>query len=322
MALKALSYIALETSRMDEWHTLSTRLLGLQETDRSSTTAAYRMDNQRQRLMFTHGSREGKAVLGLECDSLQDLDTFARRIESRGLRVDRGSQAHIEQRQVGDLITFDDPQGNKLEICWKPVELSDPFVPGRPISGFLTGSLGMGHAVIHVQDANLLLPFYQDVLGFGLSDYGLQPYPVYFLHLNSRHHSLAMVGSGRTGLHHFMLELTHLDDVGQGYDLAQLEPDRVAYTLGRHSNDYMTSFYLKSPSDFLVEYGWGGRTIDPALWKPHETFDGPSFWGHDRLAFPPELRQRFRELCLDAAARGLRAQPELHSSNTNNGVQS
>ena len=76
-----------------------------------------------------------------------------------------------------------------------------------------------------------------------------------------------------------MVELLSLDDVGQGYDLAQLEEDRVAYTLGRHTNNHVVSFYSQSPSGFFVEYGWGGRVINPTRWQPHETFDGPSFWG-------------------------------------------
>jgi hypothetical protein len=69
----------------------------------------------------------------------------------------------------------------------------------------------------------------------------------------------------------------------------------------------MTSFYLKSPSGFFIEYGWGGRDIDVDTWKPHETFDGPTLWGHDRLFLPPEQRSEMRRMALDAAARGVRA---------------
>jgi hypothetical protein len=116
-----------------------------------------------------------------------------------------------------------------------------------------------------------------------------------------------MVGSGKQNLHHFMVEVCSLDDVGQDYDLAQLEERRVAYTLGRHTNDCMTSFYSHSPSGFFVEYGWGGRVIDPGAWQPHETHDGPSLWGHERLYMEPEQRARLREMRLSAAARGVRA---------------
>jgi 2,3-dihydroxybiphenyl 1,2-dioxygenase len=188
-----------------------------------------------------------------------------------------------------------------------PAVASDPFRPGRPLSGFRTGPLGMGHVVINVVDVEPLLPFYRDLLGFQVSDYGLTPYKLYFFHLNGRHHSFAMIGSGKTGLHHFMVELCSLDDVGQGYDLAELDAGRVAYTLGRHTNDHLTSFYTHSPSGFFVEYGWGGLVIDPATWQPHETFDGPSFWGHERLYLEPVLRTRLRNMRLSAAARGVRA---------------
>jgi len=103
-----------------------------------------------------------------------------------------------------------------------------------------------------------------------------------------------------------MVEYQNLDDVGQGYDLAQLEQDRIAYTLGRHTNDYMTSFYANTPSGFFIESGWGGRQIDPENWIAHETTVGPSFWGHERLHLPEDARARFREMRLKLAQDGVR----------------
>jgi hypothetical protein len=47
-------------------------------------------------------------------------------------------------------------------------------------------------------------------------------------------------------------------------------------TLGRHTNDHMTSFHDTTPSGFFVANRWGARVIAPAAWQPHETFDGPS----------------------------------------------
>ena len=76
---------------------------------------------------------------------------------------------------------------------------------------------------------------------------------------------------------------------------------------GGHTNDYVTSFYSHSPSGFFVEYGWGGCVIEPGIWQPHETHDGPSLWGHERLYMEPEQRARLREMRLSASARGVRA---------------
>ncbi|MGJ4910105.1 VOC family protein [Bradyrhizobium sp. HKCCYLRH2060] len=306
MEITALGYIGIKSSQAEQWGRMATELLGMQRVDRAASVQAYRMDDRKQRLIVDGSGDGGLAVMGWEVGDGAALARLAGRLDDNGVKVARGSQALADERHVTELICFQDPAGNTIEVFWGAAVASDPFRPGRPISGFRTGPLGMGHVVLNVEDVEPLLRFYRDLLGFQVSDFGLTPYKLYFFHVNGRHHSFAMVGSGRRTLHHFMVELGSLDDVGQGYDLAQLDDGRVAYTLGRHTNDHMTSFYVNTPSGFFIEYGWGGRLIDPATWQPHETFDGPSLWGHERLYLPDEQRKRLRDMRLSAAARGVR----------------
>jgi 2,3-dihydroxybiphenyl 1,2-dioxygenase len=305
--LKSLGYIGVRSDKLSDWSEVATKLLGMQVVDQAKNLRSFRMDDRKQRYIVSDDGESGLGFMGWEVEAQRDLDTLAAKLEAHGVRVMRGSRSLAEQRRVADLITFSDPGGNRLEAFWGPEIADTPFVPGRPISGFRTGPLGMGHVVLNVRNVDDLLPFYRDVLGFGISDYGLKPFKLYFFHINGRHHSFAVVETGRQTMHHFMVELGSLDDVGQGYDLALSQDERIAYSLGRHTNDHMTSFYLRTPSEFFIEYGWGGRMIDPATWQPHETFDGPSLWGHDRLSMPPEQRAHFRQMRLDAAARGVRA---------------
>ncbi|MGJ4935984.1 VOC family protein [Bradyrhizobium sp. HKCCYLRH3083] len=306
MEITALGYIGIKSSQAEQWGRMATELLGMQRVDRAASVQAYRMDDRKQRLIVDGSGDGGLAVMGWEVGDAAALARLAGRLDDNGVKVARGSQALADERHVTELICFQDPAGHTIEVFWGAAVASDPFRPGRPISGFRTGPLGMGHVVLNVEDVEPLLRFYRDLLGFQVSDFGLTPYKLYFFHVNGRHHSFAMVGSGRRTLHHFMVELGSLDDVGQGYDLAQLDDGRVAYTLGRHTNDHMTSFYVNTPSGFFIEYGWGGRLIDPATWQPHETFDGPSLWGHERLYLLDEQRKRLRDMRLSAAARGVR----------------
>lgn len=310
MAIIALGYLGLRSDRLDDWSDFAGALLGMQKIDRGGKALAFRMDDKMQRLLVTDEPGDTLAFLGFEVAQRDDLQTYAARLESAGVAVHAAAPGLADRRFVGDLIWFHDPAGNRVELFHAPMIATDPFVPGRPIDGFRTGPLGMGHAVLHVKDIEVMMPFYRDLLDFHVTDYGLKPYGLYFFHLNTRHHSFAMVGSGQQGFHHFMVEYQNLDDVGQGYDLAQQRENGVAYTLGRHTNDYMTSFYAHTPSGFFVENGWGGRLIDPDTWEPHETHDGPSFWGHERLYLTEEGgRKRLRDMRLDAAARGRRAPP-------------
>jgi catechol 2,3-dioxygenase-like lactoylglutathione lyase family enzyme len=173
----------------------------------------------------------------------------------------------------------------------------------------------MGHLVMNVERIDQVLPFYQDLLGFRLSDYTLRPFKAYFFHLNPRHHSFAVIETGTNSVHHMMVELFMLDDVGQAYDLALGDPARIATTFGRHSNDFMTSFYSHTPSGFFVEYGWGGRSIDPVTHTPVEMTCGPSLWGHDRSWLTPERRAEARDLRLRAADEGLREPVQVIDGN-------
>jgi len=169
--------------------------------------------------------------------------------------------------------------------------------------------------VLHVDQIDRVLPFYREVLGFRLSDYWLRPFRGYFMNVNERHHSLAFIETGRNAAHHMMIELYSLDDVGQGYDLALAEEGRVAVTLGRHSGDYITSFYSWNPSGFMTEYGWGAQSIDPATWQPFERAFGASLWGHERSWMPPDKQEEARELRRQAAQAGLRQPVQVIEGN-------
>ena len=57
----------------------------------------------------------------------------------------------------------------------------------------------------------------------------------------------------------------------------------------------------------ITENGWGGRIINPDTWEPIETFEGPSFWGHERLYLPDDERMKFRNKRLETASQGKQA---------------
>ena len=104
--------------------------------------------------------------------------------------IDRPTRDH---RRVSGAIWFLDPEGNRIEIFHGPELADQPFSPGRTMGGFRTGVLGLGHVVLLAADARRMIDFYQQVLGFRLSEYQLKPFEAYFFHLNPRHHGFTIV---------------------------------------------------------------------------------------------------------------------------------
>jgi 2,3-dihydroxyethylbenzene 1,2-dioxygenase len=177
-----------------------------------------------------------------------------------------GSEEEAVERHVLEVLKLSDPSGNPIEIFHGPeVQASKPFHPGRRMHGrFKTGSEGMGHCLIRADDISASYRFYT-LLGMrGGNEYklrlGQQVVAPVWMHCNDRDHTLAFGMPGmKRHLNHLMVEADNLNDVGLTHELVRRHKIPVDITLGRHSNDHMFTFYFRTPSGWMLEYGWGGR---------------------------------------------------------------
>lgn len=286
--IESLGYIGFESPKAEEWLTFGPEVLGLELAGRGPDGAVrLRVDDAAHRIAIHPAERDDLAYLGWAVAGPSALDAAVVALEKQGLPVEPGDAELAALRGVAGLAWFVDPFGFRHELAWGQLARPASFRPGRAMSGFVTGSGGLGHAVLIVPDLERAQAFYTGVLGFRLSDRIDAGIPVRFLHCNPRHHSLALAGvPGAVGMHHLMLEARSLDDVGTALDLCQRRGVPITMTLGRHTNDHMTSFYLRTPSGFEVEYGWGGRLVeDEASWVVG-AYDATSIWGHHPPATP------------------------------------
>lgn len=279
-----LGYLVLGVSDMPAWIALATEVLGLAVGGRTDDGAVeLRMDENAYRVVLEPSGSDDIAALGWQVAGPADLHEIERRLADADVAVER-KDAHLAvERRVGEAIRFRDPSGIALEVFWGPEVVATPFVPGRPVRGFRTGPLGLGHVVLAADDVAATVALYQDVLGFRLSDYGNGPFT--FLRCNPRHHSVAFgpAAAVRTDkrLLHLMVEMDELDGVGTAYDLCHDRGIPIAITLGRHTNDGMLSFYARTPSGFRFECGHGGLLVGDD-WTVRRYRDR-EVWGHRRL---------------------------------------
>jgi 2,3-dihydroxybiphenyl 1,2-dioxygenase len=273
--IKNLAYVGFVSPSADDWRTFGPEVLGAElAPDGPDGAVRLRVDDAAHRIAIHPGDRNDLAYLGWEVD---DLDPTIAAVEAAGIAVDGKA--------------FVDPLGFRHELVTR-VEHGPPFTPGRPMSGFVTGDQGLGHLVLIVPDLEAAVAFYTDVLGFKVSDSVESGLSLRFLHCAghaARHHTVAMAAvPGMVGMHHLMLEVHTLDDVGTALDIVMERQLPLAMTLGRHTNDLMTSFYVRSPSGFEIEYGTGGLVVDDDSWEVG-VHHAQSIWGHkqpDEPLFP------------------------------------
>jgi len=287
-----LGYLGASVRDLAAWEQFASDVLGMELSERGDDgTLFLRMDEQHYRIALHPGDDDDLAYLGWRVVDDEALTEIAARLQAAGVSIVAGSADEAAARRVEGLITFRDPSGIATEVFYGPrVDYDRPFTSPRAIAGFVTGEQGLGHAVIRVDDQDESLRFYRNLLGFRISDYIQRPGTpsgMVFLHCNPRHHSLAlqqMPPSRPKRMWHWMLQTKSIDDVGTTFDVCQ-ERGLHSTTLGRHTNDHMVSFYIRTPSGFEVEYGWGAREVDDAVWQVQRHVTG-TIWGHRRTPVP------------------------------------
>jgi 3,4-dihydroxy-9,10-secoandrosta-1,3,5(10)-triene-9,17-dione 4,5-dioxygenase len=280
-----LAYLGIASPNSDQWRDYGTRLLGCQDApDGPDGAVRLRVDDMGYRIAVHPAEQDEFRYAGWACHNETELRSYVADLKAKGLEVHTGTGAELVERQVAELYWFEDPWGNRHELVWGQFSRPNSFWPSRKMGGFVTGDLGLGHIVMIVPDLQAADEFYAGTLGFKLSDRVKSDiFNLRFYHCNGRHHSLAVAEiPGITGINHLMLEVENMDDLGTAIDLITEDEDiEILLSLGRHTNDLMTSIYVQTPSSMQIEYGYGGLHVDDLSWVAG-THDTPSIWGHHR----------------------------------------
>ncbi len=289
MSVASLGYIGIEASDLKAWDHCMTGFLGLMRSRSNGTSARYRMDDRAFRFQIDEGKADDISFIGLEVETLEGMRAMREKLDREGVKYAPASDNLKAERGVRDLIVLTDPEGLQVEIYVGATTLSNvPFVSPAGVSRFYTGEQGAGHIVLAAGKIDEVRDFYTRLLGFKLSDtIGMAISPEFtllleFYHCNPRHHTLALAPlPAPKRLHHFMVEMATMDDVGFAMDRIEPLGIRQTMTLGKHSNDQMVSFYAATPSGFEVEVGTAGIAVNDEVWcvTHHEAI---SMWGHKR----------------------------------------
>lgn len=281
MKVKAFAYIGLNSTDLPGWKRHATGVLGMQLVEDGAQQCKFRMDDKHHRVTVCQSAVNEVAFYGWEVGSAEGLRQLCGKMSGLGYQVEPASAEETRDRAVHGLVHLRDPGGNRVELFYGHSS-GHPFAPGREMRGFCIEDMGIGHAAVMTTAFEESLRFYR-ALGLRLSDI-LEMGTVYghFFRCNAREHSMALLPGPHDGLHHLMLEVNELHDVGRALDICHDTGVKVTMSIGQHVNDLVVSFYHQTPSGFDIEYGCNGLRIseaEDARWTVRDYRD-ISLWGH------------------------------------------
>lgn len=307
MNIKSLGYVVVQSTDLDKWQDFGTNVIGMmQSTSMPDNGSVYlRMDQRPFRYQIVKGDFDGLLLAGWDMGCEADFNARLKDMDSKGIGYEKiEDPEQLAARAVSGLVRLADPSSNQLELFWTEDSLAKDSVPfSSPlVKSFVTTAengedMGLGHVVLHAPvDYEGVHNFYAN-LGFKDADItnmdakGLGH--IYFMHCNPRHHSLALWNWGgpspesnfqpspeskAPGCVHLMAEVTNLREVGECLDRVNERGIMVVSSLGEHINDQMTSFYMLTPGNFALEFGFDGVQLDEGWQTTHNT--DASIWGH------------------------------------------
>jgi len=194
-----------------------------------------------------------------------DLETIAARTLAAGGTVVSSPQA-IEEPGGGTAVVIADPQGRLLRFVH-----GDARHPGAVDAAHRDAPERITHVVFNSADVALAQRFFEEALGFCLSD---RTRVMAFMRCNSDHHSIALADADANTLNHIAFVMPDLDAVMRGAGRMNDAGWPIEWGVGRHGPGNNVFSYFVGPDDFVIEYTADVLQVDDSY-----KAGGPSDWG-------------------------------------------
>jgi catechol 2,3-dioxygenase-like lactoylglutathione lyase family enzyme len=214
-----------------------------------------RKDAQKRMELWAFGAKDAAAV-----------DTLAERLGQGGVQL-VNEPGKLDTPGGGYGFRFFDVEGRTVEIS------ADVAVrQHRKIEEKESIPVRLSHLVINSPNPERTVAFYEQHLGFALSDTLTSPHMgelMWFLRCSSSHHSIAIARCPHVSLHHASFEMRGLDEYMRGTGRLLRAGVEKIWGPGRHLAGNNTFSYFLDPLGNTVEYTTELEEIDEDAWHPH-----------------------------------------------------
>ncbi len=263
--LQDIAYVRSGVADLPAALAFATDIVGLEhagtELVDGARTAQLRADGRHHCLALVEGP-SGVLSTGFtvaDDEALADAET---ELEKDGFTVRRGTTEQARARRVRDLLSFDDPFGNRIELVTGQTTITRPIRFGRE-----AGITEFGHLCLDAPDVRQAYRFWSKRFNARVSDWIGDG--ACLMRIDPVHHKLAVFQGDRPGLCHMNFQVATIDDVFRNWHFLQAHDVKIEQGPGRHPQSTAVFLYFAGPEGFTYEYSYGVRRIeDEAAWRP------------------------------------------------------
>ena len=238
-----LGYAGFNTVDVEGMLAYYTEVIGLTLVERGADGIAYlRSSLDHHNIILYPSTGSHLRHVGFQVEGSQPLKEVAEQLRKQGVRVELQADA---QPGVPELLQFADPEGNTLHLYSSMQEVSAGFQR----TGIVPEKLG--HLAMAVHDVKKTADFYQNVLGFRVSDW-VEDFFV-FLRCGPEHHSVNFLQSKYQKMHHIAFQLKDWSHVQQACDHLSKNRIPLLWGPGRHGAGHNIFTYHHNPDAQIVE---------------------------------------------------------------------
>jgi catechol 2,3-dioxygenase len=262
--VSSLRDIAIGVTDLEAAEQFYTGTWNLSVAARTPDAVYLRGTGQAHHILALHRSAQPAVrMVTFEVASIEMLEVIARNVSSCGGTL-LASRHVVEEPGGGQAIVVRDPQDRVLRFIHGDEKHADALpAKDHPIR--------ITHVVCNSADVSIAQRFYEQALGFTLSD---RTKIMAFMRCNSDHHSIALADASDNTLNHIAFLMPDLDSVMRGGGRLRDAGYQIEWGVGRHGPGNNVFSYFIGPSDFVIEYTAEVEQVDeryvtrgPDEWK-------------------------------------------------------
>jgi catechol 2,3-dioxygenase-like lactoylglutathione lyase family enzyme len=241
--VRRVAHVTLSTPDLDKQVDYWTHIVGLKAVARDAKRAVLATSLGQEAVVLERGDHADLARIAFQVTPDSDFADMGKTLKEAGLSYELRSDV---TPGVKKALTFTDPKGTVVELF-----AEYGFHPAAAANGGVN-PLKLGHVASRVQDVAKVAKFYEQVLGFRVSDWVGDHFV--FMRCSVDHHTVNFVHYDTPRLHHVAFEVKDWSEVQRSCEILHQHKIPLVWGPLRHIVGHNIAAYNRNSDDLRVEF--------------------------------------------------------------------